>query len=263
MQGDGRRTGCTDRQRSRARALPPGAPRRPREGEGGRAGGGMHGQATGGGTGASPGITPKVARWAGRVVSALVVAFLLFDASIKVMMLEPAVEGSVQLGYPEGTVLGIGLALLVGTLLYAVPRTAPPGALLPPPLPRRAPARVRGGRAVGEGGARARRRAPLRGAAYGVPRGDPAHGLPGRGRGDPGARRGPMVPVPRHLRSAGVGRALPARRADQGPRPGVSPGRDRSSRSSAGRVAPLGPSRSGSRSPPADSKDSRSAQNEN
>jgi len=84
----------------------------------------MYGQATVEGTSASPGLAAKSARWAGRVVSALVVAFLLFDAGIKVMMLEPAVEGSVQLGYPEGTVFGIGLALLVGTLLYAVPRTA-------------------------------------------------------------------------------------------------------------------------------------------
>jgi len=84
----------------------------------------MYGQATVEGTSASAGLAEKSARWAGRVVSALVVAFLLFDAGIKVMMLEPAVEGSVRLGYPEGTVFGIGLALLVGTLLYAVPRAA-------------------------------------------------------------------------------------------------------------------------------------------
>ena len=58
------------------------------------------------------------------------VAFLLFDGVIKAMMLEPAVEGSVQLGYPEGTVFGIGLALLVSTALYAVPRTAFLGAIL-------------------------------------------------------------------------------------------------------------------------------------
>ena len=90
----------------------------------------MYGQATVEAQGASVGFAPKVARWAGRVVSALVVAFLLFDAGIKVMMLEPAVEGSVQLGYPEATVFGIGLALLVSTVLYAVPRTAFIGAIL-------------------------------------------------------------------------------------------------------------------------------------
>ena len=91
----------------------------------------MYGQATVEATSASPGFTTtRLARWAGRVVSALVVAFLLFDGGIKAAMLEPAVDGSVQLGYPEATVFGIGLALLVSTALYAVPRTAFLGAIL-------------------------------------------------------------------------------------------------------------------------------------
>ena len=91
----------------------------------------MYGQATVEAQGASVRIAPtRLARWTGRVVSTLVVAFLLFDAGIKVMMLEPAVEGSVQLGYPEGTVFGIGLALLVSTMLYAVPCTAFIGTVL-------------------------------------------------------------------------------------------------------------------------------------
>jgi hypothetical protein len=90
----------------------------------------MEGQAAVTASGAYPKVSSKVSRWAGRVVGALVVAFLLFDGGIKVLMLEPAVEGSVQLGYPEGTVFGIGLALLVSTALYAVPRTAFLGAIL-------------------------------------------------------------------------------------------------------------------------------------
>ena len=90
----------------------------------------MYGQATVEGTSASPGLATKSVRWTGRVLSALVVAFLLFDGGIKAMMLEPAVEGSVKLGYPEGTVFGIGLALLVSTALYSVPRTAFLGAIL-------------------------------------------------------------------------------------------------------------------------------------
>ena len=91
----------------------------------------MYGQATVEAQGASVGFTPtRLARWAGRVASALVVAFLLFDGGIKAAMLEPAVEGSVQLGYPEATVFGIGLALIVSTALYAVPRTAFIGAIL-------------------------------------------------------------------------------------------------------------------------------------
>jgi hypothetical protein len=91
----------------------------------------MYGQATVEAPGASSRLAAKKSvRWVGRVTSALVVAFLLFDGGIKAMMLEPAVEGSVRLGYPEGTVFGIGLALLVSTVLYAVPRTAFLGAIL-------------------------------------------------------------------------------------------------------------------------------------
>ena len=90
----------------------------------------MYGQATVEGRGASPGFATKSARWTGRAVSALVVAFLLFDGCIKAMMLGPAVEGSVRLGYPDGTVFWTGLALLVSTALYAVPRTAFLGAIL-------------------------------------------------------------------------------------------------------------------------------------
>ena len=90
----------------------------------------MYGQATVEARVASPGLARRSERWTGRAASALVVAFLLFDGAIKAMMLGPAVEGSVRLGYPEGTVFWIGLALLVSTALYAVPRTAFLGAIL-------------------------------------------------------------------------------------------------------------------------------------
>jgi hypothetical protein len=39
----------------------------------------------------------KKMRWAGRIISGLVVAFLLVDASIKLMKLAPIVEGTVRL----------------------------------------------------------------------------------------------------------------------------------------------------------------------
>jgi hypothetical protein len=68
--------------------------------------------------------------WAGRVIGALVVAFLVFDGITKAVMVEPVVEATTRLGYPEGTVSGIGLTLLVCTALYAVPRTALLGAIL-------------------------------------------------------------------------------------------------------------------------------------
>lgn len=90
----------------------------------------MDGQTTVTAPSTSLGASPKYALWAGRVISALTVAFLLFDGGIKAMLLEPAVEGSVQLGYPESVVYWIGLALLVCTILYAFPRTSFLGAIL-------------------------------------------------------------------------------------------------------------------------------------
>jgi hypothetical protein len=40
------------------------------------------------------------------------------------------VEATVRLGYPESTIVGIGVMLLVCTVLYVIPRTAVLGAIL-------------------------------------------------------------------------------------------------------------------------------------
>ncbi len=72
----------------------------------------------------------KGSLWAGRIVSALVVLFLLFDGITKVMKVKPVLDASAQLGYPVGTIVGIGITLLVCTALYVIPRTAVLGAIL-------------------------------------------------------------------------------------------------------------------------------------
>jgi hypothetical protein len=72
----------------------------------------------------------KTSLWAGRVISALVVSFLLFDSAIKLMRLAPAVEGTAKLGYPESVVLPLGIVLFACTVLYAIPRTSILGAVL-------------------------------------------------------------------------------------------------------------------------------------
>ena len=90
----------------------------------------MYGQATVEAQSACPRGSSRYARWAGRVVSALVVAFLAFDGITKAMMAEPVVEATTRLGYPEGAVFGIGVTLLLGTALYAVPCTAILGAIV-------------------------------------------------------------------------------------------------------------------------------------
>ena len=72
----------------------------------------------------------KKGPWAGRIISALAVLFLLFDGLIKVMKAPFAVEATIQLGFPASVVFGIGAVLLVCTLLYAIPRTSIVGAIL-------------------------------------------------------------------------------------------------------------------------------------
>lgn len=68
--------------------------------------------------------------WVGRVVSALLILFLLFDAVMKLIKPAFVVEGTVQLGYPETVIVGLGVTLLVCTVLYAIPQTAVLGAIL-------------------------------------------------------------------------------------------------------------------------------------
>ncbi len=72
----------------------------------------------------------QVQRWSGRVVSGIAVLFLLFDGVTKLMHIQPVVEGTMQLGYPESSITIIGVLVLCGTALYLVPRTASLGAVL-------------------------------------------------------------------------------------------------------------------------------------
>lgn len=73
---------------------------------------------------------PKAALWAGWTLSVLAILFLIPDAVIKVLQLPPAVEATVQLGYPASVVLTLGLIELVCLALYALPRTSILGAIL-------------------------------------------------------------------------------------------------------------------------------------
>jgi ABC-type uncharacterized transport system permease subunit len=68
--------------------------------------------------------------WAGRIMSGIAIIFLLFDSALKLLRLDPAVKGTVQLGYPESVVLGIGIIQFLCLLLYAISRTSILGAIL-------------------------------------------------------------------------------------------------------------------------------------
>lgn len=70
---------------------------------------------------------------AGRVLSGLVILFLLFDAGLKLVSPETAIKYSPPgLGWPleVGTMYMLGILLLIPTLLYIWPRTAVLGAIL-------------------------------------------------------------------------------------------------------------------------------------
>jgi hypothetical protein len=72
----------------------------------------------------------KTTIWAGRIISAFAVLFLIFDSVVKVLSMAPAVEASTQLGYPASLVVGIGILELACLAVYVIPRTAVLGAIL-------------------------------------------------------------------------------------------------------------------------------------
>ena len=72
----------------------------------------------------------KPAFWIGAVIKVLMILFLLFDAGMKVIQSQQAMEGSAQLGIPAGAIPVIGIVLLAFTLLYALPQTSTFGLLL-------------------------------------------------------------------------------------------------------------------------------------
>jgi DoxX-like family len=74
-------------------------------------------------------ISPKRI-WAGRIISALPVLFLLFDAVAKLFKPYWVVEPTVKLGYPESVIVSIGIVLLVCTVIYVIPQTTFLGAVL-------------------------------------------------------------------------------------------------------------------------------------
>ena len=69
--------------------------------------------------------------WIGWVLSGLVIAFLLMDATMKLLALPVVLETSGPLGFPGASMArGLGIVLLICTVLYLVPRTAVLGAIL-------------------------------------------------------------------------------------------------------------------------------------
>jgi hypothetical protein len=74
----------------------------------------------------------KPARWTGRVLSGLVIVFLLFDGAIKLVPWPVVTETMDRMGYGSSETLArsLGVITLACTILYAIPPTSILGAIL-------------------------------------------------------------------------------------------------------------------------------------
>lgn len=72
----------------------------------------------------------KAQRITGRVLSGLAIAFLTFDAVIKLLEIEMVRKGTVELGYPVEVAFPLGVVLLGSVVVHLIPRTRLLGALL-------------------------------------------------------------------------------------------------------------------------------------
>ncbi len=68
--------------------------------------------------------------WTGRILSGLVVLFLLFNGAMAFTNLPSVKQGFAHIGYPESLGFAIGTLLLTCAALYAIPRTSVLGAIL-------------------------------------------------------------------------------------------------------------------------------------
>ena len=72
----------------------------------------------------------KGALWTGRIISILVVLFMLFDCITKIFQVPQVIEASARAGINAHEVFWIGVTLLISVTLYVVPQTSVFGAIL-------------------------------------------------------------------------------------------------------------------------------------
>jgi hypothetical protein len=68
--------------------------------------------------------------WAGRIISAVPILFLLIDGIMKVVKPPIVVNATVQLGYAETVIVPLGILLVTCTVLHMIPPTSVLGAIL-------------------------------------------------------------------------------------------------------------------------------------
>ena len=82
-------------------------------------------------TASGPNIS-TAARWTGRVLSGVVILFLLFDGAIKLLPLQVVTETMDKMGWgaSDNIARGLGIITIVCTVLYSIPPTSILGAIL-------------------------------------------------------------------------------------------------------------------------------------
>lgn len=68
--------------------------------------------------------------WTGRIISGIVVLFLLFTTTFGLIHKAESIKHMTEYGYPESTYMPISIVLVICVLLYAIPRTSIFGAIL-------------------------------------------------------------------------------------------------------------------------------------
>jgi hypothetical protein len=68
--------------------------------------------------------------WAGRIISGLITAFMIFDAVIHLIKPAPVVEAFAKLNFPLSFAVPLGIVELLCIVLYVIPTTSILGAIL-------------------------------------------------------------------------------------------------------------------------------------
>ncbi|MDX2032327.1 MAG: DoxX family protein [Blastocatellia bacterium] len=69
-------------------------------------------------------------RWGSRILIGLSALFLIADAAGKLGRLAPVIEATTKLGFPDHLIQPIGAVLLIGAIVYLIPRTSVLGVIL-------------------------------------------------------------------------------------------------------------------------------------
>ncbi len=75
-------------------------------------------------------LISKKRLWTARIISGVIVLFMLFDSLSKIFKAGPVIDATIKLGYVEHHIVLIGILGLVPTILYVIPRTNVLGAIL-------------------------------------------------------------------------------------------------------------------------------------